>query len=244
MDKVVLLGTTPYASTTIPIFCRIEYKEGNLSITGVEGPKKNGNCLGGCGQIVDNLVPAEIQPSKGWTQELIEEFIAVWKLWHLNDMRAGCEHQRAQWRRWTCLECGQQWDSPIRPSSCTPNISGEVTEYCPSCTRRNVWSGTTLPSWGHCPGHYDPMKEETCSSPKRPATSEDIQRAIQETARTGVGLIRGPGQRYYCSEDKMSKPCPVCGYRYGSQWLWEEIPVEVIEFLESLPETEVQPVWV
>jgi len=30
------------------------------------------------------------------------------------------------------------------------------------------------------------------------------------------------------------KKCPVCGYRYGSQWRYEPLPEEVIEFIKSL----------
>ena len=28
--------------------------------------------------------------------------------------------------------------------------------------------------------------------------------------------------------------CPVCGYRYGSQWRYEPLPEEVVEFIKSL----------
>lgn len=38
--------------------------------------------------------------------------------------------------------------------------------------------------------------------------------------------------------------CPTCGYKIGSQWLKSDIPMEVIAFLESLPETDRTPAWV
>jgi hypothetical protein len=31
----------------------------------------------------------------------------------------------------------------------------------------------------------------------------------------------------------LTKPCPVCGYKYGSAWLFEELPEEVIKEVES-----------
>ena len=34
----------------------------------------------------------------------------------------------------------------------------------------------------------------------------------------------------------LTEPCPVCGYRCGTKWLHEDVPDDVIEFLESLPE--------
>ena len=55
--KVVHLGFVKYIGN---VFCEItikdrgEYKE--LSICGVEGPRKNGNCRGSCGQIKDVIV--------------------------------------------------------------------------------------------------------------------------------------------------------------------------------------------
>jgi hypothetical protein len=34
------------------------------------------------------------------------------------------------------------------------------------------------------------------------------------------------------------------GYRYGSGWLSEEVPAEVIDWLRGLPDTDAQPAWV
>lgn len=31
-------------------------------------------------------------------------------------------------------------------------------------------------------------------------------------------------------------PCPECGYRIGSAWLYEPVPDDVVEFLDALPE--------
>lgn len=33
-------------------------------------------------------------------------------------------------------------------------------------------------------------------------------------------------------------------YRYGSSWLKEEVPADVLEWLQSLPESAVKPAWV
>ena len=45
-------------------------------------------------------------------------------------------------------------------------------------------------------------------------------------------------------EGVLSKPCPVCGYKYGSAWRFEEVPAEVIDWLKSLPDTKITPAWV
>ena len=99
--KVVNLGTVKNIGN---IFCEIrirdngEYKE--LSISGVEGPRKNGNCRGSCGQINDTIVE-HIERDEfnkfaaGWDKKSILHFIEVWKEWHLNGMKAGNAKQEA-----------------------------------------------------------------------------------------------------------------------------------------------------
>jgi hypothetical protein len=145
MKKVINPGYNVFGGNNHKehLFCSIEFYKGNLSITGVRGPKSNGNCSGGCGQINPIIIK---HFAKGWNQVLLDKFNAVWHEWHLNDMQAGCEHQRAL-----------GWDD------------------------------------------YN----------KHP-----------------------------------SEPCPTCGYKYGTALLHKEVPQDVIEFLELLPETKITPAWV
>ena len=42
----------------------------------------------------------------------------------------------------------------------------------------------------------------------------------------------------------LGRPCPVCGYKYGSAWQTEEVPKDVIEWLFDLPDTKIKPAWV
>jgi hypothetical protein len=148
INKTVRLGTRPtYNGRRMNVFCKIGFDGQRLSISGVEGPTRNGNCIGACGQIDMHLGQGEdITPAPGWTAETIAAFLQAWNRWHLNDMRAGCEHQRAL-----------GW-----------------TKY----------------------------------------------------------------------EDHPSEPCPTCGYKYGSRWLTEEVPADVLAFLSSLPDTDLVPAWV
>lgn len=99
--KVVHLGFVKYIGN---VFCEItikdrgEYKE--LSICGVEGPRKNGNCRGSCGQINDTILEHIKSDgfknfAAGWDKKSILHFIEVWKEWHLNGLHAGNEKQEA-----------------------------------------------------------------------------------------------------------------------------------------------------
>lgn len=84
-------------SNTIQIanaFCKIKInKEGILSIIGVVGPTRNGDAKGSCGQCIDEI--RQGTPTENWTDEMLQKFCDIWNLWHLNDMRAYCHHQKS-----------------------------------------------------------------------------------------------------------------------------------------------------
>lgn len=106
-----------------------------LSICGVVARNRYDDLTGG--QIIDYVAQLpDTSLLNGWTPALRDRLVAIWERWHLNSMRAGCDHQRAL--GWT----------------------------------------------------YDAHPSE---------------------------------------------PCPECGYRMGSAWLFEELPLDVIEFIERLP---------
>ena len=117
INKVVRLGSVKtYAGRSASIYCKIKFKHGKLSISGVEGPLPSGNALGGCGQIDTHLRDEQesIKLAPSWTRDMIKRFFEVWSEWHLNDMNAECEHQRAfGWKYTThsgqsCPTCGYQ----------------------------------------------------------------------------------------------------------------------------------------
>ena len=79
------------------IFIQIKYKNKKLSITGVEGPLINGNCTGSCGQIL-SVLKSNLVFAKKWNTQKALKLYSVWDKWHLNNMQAGCIHQRkANW---------------------------------------------------------------------------------------------------------------------------------------------------
>lgn len=98
MKKIIRLGTKEIAPHNFgSVFCEITYEKGKLSIHGVIAPTRGGNSKGGCGQIQNSILPI-YKYAPGWTYGMAKKFIATWNEWHLNDMQAGCEHQRA--RHW------------------------------------------------------------------------------------------------------------------------------------------------
>lgn len=103
ISKVLYVGTTDVGTTDVgrraraKVFVRVKYDGRLLSLTGVEGPRANGDCWGSCGQI-----------GMGWTDDYladlrdgdldagqVRQLREVWGEWHLNDMRAGTPRQLA-----------------------------------------------------------------------------------------------------------------------------------------------------
>lgn len=140
------------------VYVKITYKDGKLSLTGVEGPFQSGNCRGSCGQIDPIPLIKENKAHWIWLKTLNE----IWERWHLNDLNAGSPAQE---------------------------------EYIRQLQFRG-WK-------------YD--YDEACD-------------ALLE-----AGLYRDPEHS---------------NYRYGTDWLFEEVPKHVITFLESLPTSKFKPAWV
>lgn len=104
----------------------------------------------------------------GVSRASVERLLTVWERWHLNHMRAGCEHQRAE-----------KWDK--RPL----DQSKPTSAYIQHPDGQMGWNMLT----------WVPVKDG--------------------------GLL--------------GAPCPTCGYKYGSKWLYEPLPEEVVAFLQNFP---------
>ena len=74
------------------LFIKIVWDGQNLSITGVEGPRKNGDCAGSCGQCLDSLKEL-VSLSNGWDVDMAGKLYDFWNKWHLNDLTAGSPAQ-------------------------------------------------------------------------------------------------------------------------------------------------------
>ena len=176
INKVVRVGTTlaGYPEAQRSIFAKIEYKDGKLSVSGVIGPKSNGDAHGSCGQFImsfkeyderGHATLDEITPAPAWDAALVRRFFDAWHRWHLNDLTAGSPAQEQYLR-----------DNPIPQS-----------EYA------------------YPKSHYDV--------------------ACAKLAEAGLNPDAN-------------------GYKYGTAWMREEVPDEVIAFLHALPEADQKPAWV
>lgn len=68
----------------------ISFKESRLSIVGTS-PAMSGQIK----EYLESLDPKDYRLCPDWTEEMYRRLLDIWERWHLNDMRAGCSHQRA-----------------------------------------------------------------------------------------------------------------------------------------------------
>lgn len=224
-----------------PAYCRIELrKKGDgqeLSIVGVVGPLNSGNCRGSAGQCVDDIRAGE--PFGSWTSEMLEKLCDIWDEWHLNDMRPCCQHQK---------ELG--WDKKaseevtIYHYTLKPEWISKKSEIKNGATERLVDGETVrledreqfIANLSYSYDSYEKLDSEYYA-PKKPLYPGD--KGFEKTKM--LGWLR-PDEH---PDGILCRPCPVCGYKYGTAWLTEKVPEDVIEWLFSLPDNEgSDPAWV
>lgn len=220
-------------------FAEIEFVDGKLSIHGVVGPRYNGSCEGSCGQCVDEIRSGE--PADGWDRKMLDKFCAIWDEWHLNDMHPECEHQRnLGWNN----ESSEKITLYHYRLNCEANKLREAAKKSAIEALKNGETFTPTPeqtfyaSLEYFYDIYDPISEEMEKyyEPKKPLYNGDIG-ATEEKVRRFVRYDENP-------KGILCKPCPVCGYRYGSAWKKVDVPQDVIDWLFDLPDAPVVPAWV
>ncbi len=191
----------------------IELNDGRLSICGTVWDKyrtpKTEKTLISCGQCVDEcrgIIP--------------DELIDIWEKWHLNDMRAGCEHQR----------------------KLDPYREIQVTEFRPSSawhamSRKATRGELSAEEYAHY-SEFSPLVDAVYVGFDAPLYPFDH---VQEHMRRGYVEAKEPTMKsanwvsYKTHpEGMLSRPCAECGYKYGSAWLKEALPEEVIEYINKL----------
>jgi hypothetical protein len=209
------------------VFVEITYENNRLTLHGVVGPKRNGNCSGPCGQIVDIEIK-EFSP--GWTPEMWEKVKCIWNLYHLNDMQPGCEHQR---------ELG--WGKTELTV-----VTWRLKQHIVSArhkTKEDVWKRLTAGETITLTEEERKMAEMHYEVKTGKGYESDYTKAnydlVKEETRTDGWFT--PSNHPL---GNLSRPCPVCGYRFGSKWLSRPVPDDVIQALQSLPDSVTEPAWV
>lgn len=200
------------------VYVEIEWDGKKLSISGHDKYSS--------GQI--DLEPEEITPASGWNKEMITRLKNIWELWHLNDMHAGCEHQRAE--GWGKNELTLvTYEIPKLVSGVTSTniaqLEGHMKGLLGKFRTYNIWE------------LVNPIYSTHVAKPKSPDDPRVLWFAEKfnckrKEEKKKDGWVR-PEEH---PDGKLCKPCSVCGYKYGTSWLHEDVPEDVLQFLNKLPE--------
>ena len=171
------------------------------------------------------------------------ELLHVWKVWHLNDMQAGCEHQAGwdiskelKFYNWHLNNYTRDRQEKLKAEAVERAASTESAALGFEAEDKRIlrleWSIITIDPelTGYNQKYYE-------------AYNGSLGRHVK-TKAAGWVYPTGSGHDQEHPEGLLCKPCEVCGYEYGTKWLKKELPPEIVTFIESLPETTKQPAWV
>lgn len=205
------------------LYAQISYRDGKLSISGVEGPRPNGDAFGSCGQIImEEWNITSYAP--GWDAEKVARFREVWERWHLNDMRASCEHQRG-------------WDTTRKVEIVTYQLTSEALREQDAAKKYVL---ETAAATGHV--ELSDGTRELLQLPWNTTTAPDVdgpgggRYEVKKREQKALGWLRQEEH----PEGMLSRPCDVCGYKYGTSWLREEVPADILDFLAALPDADIR----
>lgn len=187
--------------------------------------------------------PKEIAEfAAGWTKEMWLKFLDIWHDWHLNDMRSYCNHQKdLGWRLLAGKEVNiYHW----RLKQEVSNEQKRLKNHAVDCAKRDTK-----------PELNDEQRLILTLEYSLETHTEQVQESIAKYYEQKMPLYSGDkghiekktlGWLYQKEhpDGLMCRPCPSCGHKYGSAWLKEAVPSDVLDFLASLPDADTKPAWV
>jgi hypothetical protein len=183
----------------------------------------------GCGQIAETIKKffPEVKPLLPW---------------HLNDMKAGCEHQEK-------LGWGSGRTIALDREACTEaqlaTLDEDARKKCEALRKKECAARWQLIRtdrsyrirWiksmqnGEC-SREDEESLMLDSVPYRNLTTLKKFKALLEAEiEKMIPLMPFEAAIY---KDSLGAPCPTCGYKYGTEWLKRELPPEIVKLAETV----------
>lgn len=155
------------------------------------------------------------------------QILRLWKMYHLNDMHPECTHQKML--GWTEKAKKKikiyHWFLDEESRKLKEDAKTEAVEA--------LKNGNT----------FTPTKEQsfyanletfcTTSTPNSPKYYNINRISFSDKQKIDIKLL---GHTFSTEhpEGLLGKPCPVCGYKYGTKWLYVPIPTEDEEIIYNL----------
>ncbi len=199
------------------IYVNIKFDGKRLSITG-DISNRSKTQLYACGQIDMSIDPKKINYADTWNETRFTHFLAVWNRWHLNDMRAGCEHQERDWDKNKELQIPTYtWTTEYHNArNRAADGKMDMEEYQTFRTISQKVIDLTI---------NDNRNDEII----KPLTDAKMIRVEKIETKIANWVTQNEHP-----EGILSKPCEICGYKYGTKWNFEEVPEEVLEYLRTV----------
>ena len=198
----------------------MEYKEESgkkrFSVSAMVWNARHSDILTG-GQCLATIAPYIKSP-------LFSEILRLWKAYHLNDMHPECEHQHAEgWHKleskkvtlyhWRMTREAMKKQDEAKETALSALKAGET--FTPT-EEQVLYAGLSfsLTTWTPTP----PEELAQYYEPKNPLYAGDKG----HTETKALGWLKESEH----PDGLLSKACPVCGYKYGTNWRYFPIPAE------------------
>lgn len=218
LDKVVFIGKTAQGGFYVQIRFNIDGK-GRLSITGVEKPIPQRGDAASCGQNRGCLAEI-VEFAPNWDATRAAKLSAIWDEWHLNDMRAHCEHQ--------LRDHGWELEKPCAVHDFSLTREGHKA-------RGALHERILAECAANGSATVTPDEQEILRGPGYYTSHVETPLPGYELKKTKVSPACSTHRKEH-PDGLLCEPCPTCGYKYGSQWRSEEVPTDAIDFLAGLEE--------
>lgn len=210
------------------VMVEMEYKEEKgkkvFSVSAMVWNVRHSDCICG-GQCLDEIAPHMKSP-------VFSEILRLWKAYHLNDMHPECEHQHAAgWDKlaskkvtlyhWRMTRAAITEQDKAKKAALSALTAGKT--FTPT-TEQAFFAGLSysLTTWTETP----PKELAKYYEPKKPLFAGD--KGHEEIK--ALSWLREDEH----PEGILSRACPVCGYKYGTSWVYFPIPAEDEEIIYKL----------
>lgn len=252
---------------------QMELQDGRLSLCGERRDVRGGYSGGQLSDLAEQA--AEIAAEPGglllMPAESIARLKALWAAWHLNDMRAGCEHQTGpDWDAGKRLEFrtySVDWDdrrqlereaeknaAALGPRAAAQDATGDAfRRFSHAATLLHLLKGAEVKPFAFAAispqaaallgQHFELVPEHEAgayrANPEAWLAKHRRRHRFLLQHRPPL-LVRVVHQRAGHTrptehpEGFLAKPCPTCGYKYGTAWRRVEVPAEVIAELRAI----------
>lgn len=229
----------------VPMHITIEYKDGKLALSGVVGAIANGYCWGSEGQCDKELSRPDFTPASEWDVDRVYKLACVWEAWHLNDMHPECEHQR---------ELGWPKLATKDVTIYTWRLTAEARDAQRMAKRAALSAAKRGDAFTPTPQQVQALNLEDFSQTTTQSPPEGFEQFYTASDSTLFPHIKTlpAGHTHHAEysghgdthpDGLLCKPCPVCGYEYGSRRNTIEVPEDVLKWLHNLPAAEVPCAW-